>query len=113
VTKSLNRFLAVKADGNLLEAIGDISDNCVNFTDDSALQKQTLTAPSKWMGVNFICDMGNTLRNVIGTGSTDGLNTVTVTGPSGTHRYSLIYTDHSGRPNDETLVTVIRTFRAL
>jgi hypothetical protein len=110
---AFNRLLPLEAQDDRIVPVGDISENCVNFTDDATIQPSTLTAPSKWAGVNFICDMGNKFRNVIGISSAEGLNYVTVGGARGSHRYTFVYTDHGARPSESVFLAMIRSFQAL
>lgn len=112
--QAFNRLQPVKADADGLVLAGDVSENCVNFTDRKNTNKQTGAAPAKWSGIDFFCDMGNSARNVIGTGSSDGINFVQVTGESGkTHRFLLAYTDHSAEPDNNVFTDIIDSFRAL
>src|SRR5690606_6250345 len=74
---AVNRMLPVKANGNKVEALSTVSDNCANFTDSKTTNVQTGVAPSKWSAINFWCDMANYQRNVTGTSSPEGINTVT------------------------------------
>lgn len=85
-----------------------VSGNCTTFTDTSRLDRQTGIAPARWQNVDFLCDMGNFNRGVVGTESTEGVNTVTVTGPTtGTHKVFIRYTDSSVSPDYSTLYSII------
>jgi hypothetical protein len=65
-----------------------------------------------WQDVKFICDIPNSLRNVTGIGSKEGINIVTITGPTkGKHTYFLAYTDSSAHPEDKTFPAILRSFR--
>lgn len=109
---AVNRLLPVHGNGDQL-AVGDsISDNCTSFTDNSQVDKKTGTALAKWSGVNFYCDAANYERNVIGTGSPEAINSVTLKGKqSGGHRYFFVYTDNSAEPDDTLLTTMLDSFR--
>ena len=116
VTRAVNRELAITAQGDTI-LVGDISENCATFTKggtqnvhEAALLKET---PAKWNTVDFICDLPRVSDNVVGTGSTEGVNTVTLTGPlKGTHKYFFMYTEHSSQANYEILSNALRSFKA-
>jgi hypothetical protein len=114
--KALNRLVPLTAQGNMVSA-GDVSDNCSTFTAGGTLvnpdfQKLSPT-PAKYQKVDFICNLPNPHENEIGTGSTEGLNAVTITGPSkGPHKYFFLYTDHNVQPNYMIFTEVLRSFRA-
>lgn len=113
-TLAVNRLLPVQISGDTLETTGMVSDNCVNFTDRSTESADTGTAPAKWGGVNFICDMANYERDVVAIGSTAGINTVSLTGPkTGTHRALLVYTDNSISPDFSVLTSIVQSFQIL
>lgn len=115
-TLPVNRELAVTAQGNAI-MVGDISENCATFTKggtlnvhEAALLKET---PAKWNTVDFICDLPRVNDNEVGTGSTDGVNTLTLTGPTkGPHKYFFLYTEHSSQANYEILNNALRSFKA-
>lgn len=108
---AVNRLLPVQAAGNQLDVTAATSDNCVNFTDKTSDSTATGRAASKWGGVNFLCDMGNYERDVVGTGSTEGLNQVTLVGPtSGRHRILLVYADNNTSPDYAIFVAIVKSF---
>jgi hypothetical protein len=77
------------------------------------LSSSAKPTPGKWQGVNFICDLPNYLREVAGTGSADGINMVSVTGPAGgKHAYFFTYTDHTVQPDFSIFRTIISSFQA-
>jgi hypothetical protein len=110
---AVNRMVPLTANGAGVQTIGGVSSNCSTFTLASATDPHTGIAPSKWDGIDFLCDMGNYVRNVAGTSSAEGVNTVSVAGPSGTHKYFFVYTDHSGEPNFDTFTQALQSFQAL
>lgn len=110
---AVNRMLPLVANGTGLQAMGGVSNNCSTFTLASATNPQTGVAPSKWDGIDFLCDMANYLRDIVGTSSAEGINSVTVSGPSGSHKYFFVYTDHSGEPEYDTFTQALQSFQAL
>jgi hypothetical protein len=107
---AVNRVLVVSPAGPGLQ-YGTVSDNCVNFTRPSGKDPGSEVAAGKWQGTNFICDLGNYERDLIGITSTDGLNDVTLTGPNaGTHQVFIDYTDNSINPDYSTLYNILSSF---
>jgi hypothetical protein len=114
INLAVNRLLPVQASNDQLETIGSVSDNCTDFTTPTAQSAITGTLAAKWDGVDFICDVGNYERDVVATGSTEGINTVTLTGPStGTHGVLLVYTDNSADPDYSIFTTIVESFQLL
>lgn len=109
---AVNRMLPIQADGNKIDVLNAVSDNCAGFTGTSDKSSQTGTASAKWSGVNFICDMGNKTRNVTGTSSPKGVNDVTITGHNGTHQYFFVYTDNSSSPDYSIFTSALTSFSA-
>lgn len=115
-TFAVNRLLPVSAQGNTI-ALGEISENCATFTPggtlnvyDAAKLKET---PAKWNKVDFICDLPRVNDNEVGTGSPEGINTITLTGPSlATHKYFFVFTDHNNQANYEIFYNALRSFKA-
>lgn len=115
-TLPVNRLLPLSAQGNSL-SLGEISENCATFTqggtlnvNDAAKLKET---PAKWNKVDFICDLPRVNDNEVGTGSTEGINTITLTGPSlMTHKYFFMFTDHNIQSNYEIFFNALRSFKA-
>lgn len=109
---AVNRLLPVSPSGARLEMSGTVSDNCVNFTDKTAKVAASGTAPAKWDGVSFICDMGNYERDVVAIGSDEGINAVTLAGPAaGRQRVLLVYTDNNVSPDYSIFTAIVRSFR--
>lgn len=107
----VNRALAIKANGSQLLLDSDVSDNCASFTGPVAGQPAIAT-PGKWQGVDFLCDLGNYIRDVVGTSSPEGPNTVTLTGASGPHHFFFAYTDNNASADYTIFTTALKTFRA-
>ena len=115
-TYPVNRELPLNVSGNQI-TYDDLSDNCANFTPGGTLDTgqavKLKPAPSVWHGVNFICNLPQVVDNQIGTGSTAGVNTVTITGPTkGTHNYFFLYIDRNVQPDYTILYSALQSFRA-
>lgn len=107
----INKLLPITAEGHEL-SIGDVSGNCSAFTKNN-VDRSDLYEPAKWQGIDFLCDIAREIDNQIGTGSTDGINTLFVTGPKqGRHAYFFLYTDRNIHPNNSIFLNVLRSFRA-
>ena len=115
----VNYLLPVTSLGNNLE-LGTISDNCVNFTPGASptsdrptytpLAKASLL--SKWQQVNFLCDNANVSHQVVGVGSKEGINSVTLSGPlKGSHKFFLVYSDSNFIPDFSIFSTILATFQ--
>ena len=101
----VNRSLPVEAAGDRLTAT-TVSDNCASFTGDKV--PGSPVTPAKWMGIDFLCDLANYERNVIGTSSPGAINSVTLTGQTaGTQKLFFTYTDNSAEPDYEIFTNAL------
>jgi hypothetical protein len=107
---AVNRVLPIQANGARLVLLGQVSDNCITFTEGA---KQTAAASmlAKWRGVKFLCDTANHERNVTGTSSPTGIDDVTLAG-SGKHSFFFVYTDNSATPDYDLFTNIITSFQA-
>ncbi|HET9174701.1 MAG TPA: hypothetical protein VFN56_05505 [Candidatus Saccharimonadales bacterium] len=111
-TLGVNRAVMVQASGDKLAVTGDVSDNCAGFTSATA-GAPSISSPAKWQGLDFLCDLGNYERDVVGTVSSDGINTVVLTGAtSGAHHYFFTYTDNNIQPDFSPFLSALQTFQA-
>lgn len=111
-TMPVNHLQPVSGQGSRLSLDGSVSENCVNFTDETATSRRTGQAPAKWSGVSFYCDTGNYSRDVVGTGSKSGTNSVKLTGStSGSHKFFFIYTDNSASADYSIFQNILQSFR--
>ncbi len=108
-----NRALIVSGQGDHLNIEGTASDNCSKYTKKQPTSTSQVSSVAKWQGVDFLCDLGNTSRDVIGTSSTDGLNTVNLTSPStgATHKFLFSYTNHSVNPDYTVFYQALKSLR--
>lgn len=109
---AINRLLPVTARSNRMEVGQEVSENCTEFTGKIKVGETTGQVPAKWSGINFQCDVGNYLRDVVGTGSKNGSNAVTLDGAAaGPHRFFFVYTDNTSQPDYEIFVKMLESFR--
>lgn len=117
---AVNYLLPVAAEGSGLK-LGTQSDNCVNFTKgatpdttvDKSVPISVETIPSRWELVDFVCQNSRVSHRVVGTGSTEGINTVFITGPTGgRHAYFFVYNDDNYRPDFSIFKRALASFRA-
>lgn len=105
----VNRVLPVQGNGNQIVPTS-VSDNCATFTGNKV--PGSPQTPAKWSGVNFLCDLGNYERDVVGTSSSDGINVVKVAGTAtGTHRVFFAYTDNGPTPNFTIFTDAVQSYR--
>lgn len=109
--QAFNRIVPVYVDSNRIIVSGPISDNCTTFTDphDTATTK---TMPAKWQGANFLCDIANAPRNVVGVAvvnkQTPGVELTGATG--GRRTYMFVYIDATIQPDHEVLDAALASF---
>lgn len=112
VNLAVNRVLVVQSEDTQLSLDGTVSDNCATFTTNAPLPNSP-AALAKWNGVNFYCDKSNQARDVVGTSSLDGINTVIFknlnTGVS--HKFFMTYIDDSIDPDYTPYYNALESFR--
>jgi len=110
---SVNRALIVNGEVNHLSLEGGASDNCAQYTKPVHTTPNQVGVQAKWQGVDFLCDQGNTQRDVIGTSSTDGVNTVILlnqtTGKK--HKFFFTYSDYSQNPDYTIFYNALQSVR--
>ncbi len=108
VNMAINKAIVVSASGDGL-AYDAVSDNCTTYT-GPLKAGQTGNLPAKWQGTDFICDMGNFQRAVVGTVSKDGINFVNINGPTiGQHKVFFTYTDNNNNPDYSVFYDILRS----
>lgn len=108
VNMAINKAIVVSASGDGL-SYDAVSDNCTTYT-GPLKQGQTGNLPAKWQGIDFLCDMGNYQRAVVGTVSKDGINRISVTGPTiGQHKVFFTYTDNNNNPDYSVFYDILRS----
>lgn len=107
----VNRVIVVDSvDGALLHDV--VSDNCTTFTDSSKKNPQTGIGVAKWQEIEFLCDMGNAARAVVGTISDDGKNMVSVTAATGkVYKVFIAYTDNNINPDYNVFYDILGSLK--
>lgn len=108
---AFNRMLPIVVSGNTLTH-GQMSANCKEYTTtkEGPIYEPV---PSRWQGIDFLCDIPKWLQNNIGVGSEGVKNSINVKGLNkGEHKYMFVYTDHNIQPDYSILYEVINTFQA-
>ncbi|MDL2363316.1 MAG: hypothetical protein QFB86_02970 [Patescibacteria group bacterium] len=110
---TVNRALVVAGEGDHLTLNGEVSDDCTTFTKNIATTNNRVSVPAKWMGIDFLCDGFTQDRNVTGTSSSDGLNTVILRNPGTgqSHKFFFMYTTHSKNPDYTTFYAALRSLK--
>lgn len=115
-TKSVNRLLPVSPDASKGLTTGDVSPSCHTFTQGgsqlAAQAQQLADAPAKYQNIDFICNRARITANEVGTSSTEGVNTVTIKGSAGSHKYFFLFTDNNIQPNFTIFTDALRSFKA-
>lgn len=108
---AVNAELHVQGNGRGINVLGDVSPNCISYT-KAPHGAGTSSVPSKWQNIPFLCDTGNYERDVVGTVSPDGLNTINFKGTNGvTHHFFIVYTDSSYIPDYRLFQAILKTFQ--
>lgn len=107
---AVNRALPVQASGERFMLEGDVSDNCINFTNRQPNDPEKI--PAKWQGTDFICDAANRFRNVVGIAGAGAPQGVVLTGATvGKHAIYITYTDSSANFSAYDFNEMIKSFR--
>lgn len=110
---AVNRLLKVTADGSGIRVDGDVSDNCFNFVGSGVHTPGEQPRRAQWNKLPFICDLANYQRDVVGTISADGLNSVKLKGSGGgQQRFFFVYTDSSYVPDYGIFTAALESFQA-
>lgn len=109
---AVNRVLIVRGENANVVTEGSASDNCSQYTLGGTSSQYGVGAPAKWQNVEFVCDQGNKQRDIIGTSSLDGINTVILKGPtSGQHKYFFTYSNYNvANPDYSPFYDALRSF---
>ncbi len=109
---AFNKILPVIIESNKIVVTGSVSENCVEFTgpkgNPAAAGVDKLAA--KWQGVDFLCDMGNYTRNVVGVGTTATSHNLILASPSSKHTFYFKYIDHNSNPDYQILENALESF---
>ena len=106
---AVNKEVALRSQGDVLSH-GEVSENCLTFA-GTTTTSSALTIPTTWQGVNFLCDNDNKTRNVVGTGSPNSVNAITLKGQSGaSHQFFYVYTDNNYTPDYAIFYHMLESF---
>lgn len=109
---AFNRLLPVIIENNKIVVTGSVSENCIEFTGPQG-NPQGAGVPAlaaKWQGVDFLCDMSNYTRNVVGVGTVASKHNITLTGATaGQHIFYFKYIDHNISPDYQILEKVLES----
>lgn len=106
--KAVNKAVAVRSEGATLTH-GEVSTNCTEFTAPAVPKR--LAVPAKWDGVDFLCDMDVTTRNVVGTSSPGAINRVELTNVGFTkHNFFFVYEDNNNTPEYNIFYDMLESF---
>ncbi len=110
---AVNRVLVVAGNEGRLSLDGAASDNCLTFTKNDTSNSYQVGAAARWQGVSFWCDQDNVQRDVVGTSSTDGINTVILSSQQSktTHKFFFTYTDYAINPDYSVFYNALNSLR--
>lgn len=109
---AVNRALIVEGEVDHLKLDDPASDHCQNFTRTGTGDYGQIGFLAKWLGVTFLCDSNNPVRDVIGTSSTDGVNTVVLRTSQGvSHKFFFTYTDAQLQPDYSVFYNALQSFQ--
>lgn len=107
---AVNRVIAVDPNGAGINVNGTVSANCSTFTGNGVHTPGEGPAPGLWNNLPFICDLANYERDVVGTVSSQGINSLTLSGASGPHRFFFVYTDSSYVADYDIFTAALQSF---
>ncbi len=113
VNFAVNRVLIVEGQTDRLQVDSSTSENCSTFTRGLTPQPGQVGVPAKWQSINFLCDQFNQHRDVIGTSSSDGVNTVLLKNQSTgvIHKFFFTYTNQVFNPDYSAFYATLQSFR--
>lgn len=111
---AFNRMYPVTVQSNRILPAGPVSDNCTAFTGsqgrDNAPDPRVPQIQTSWQDVSFWCDMSNYRRNVVGVGTVNAKEGVTLVSTSGVrHNFLIVYTDHNFNPDYNLLQNALKS----
>jgi cytochrome c-type biogenesis protein CcmE len=110
---AVNKALVINGQTNHIELTGQVSDNCIKYTIDGNTQvvNGLQGVRAKWQNVDFLCNRATTTRDVTGTSSTDGINTVILKKADGSsHKFFFTYSANQIDPNYTIFYNALSTF---
>ncbi len=105
----INKAVTVSARANEIDH-DVVSENCANYTGAAQKNLKIANAPAKWQNIDFLCDLANSSRPIVGTISTDGMNFLKVKGATiGERRVFITYGDFNINPNYITFYDILES----
>lgn len=110
---AVNRVITVEAAPSGLRVSSAVSDNCSTFTKNISPVPNRVGAPARWQGIDFLCDQANPERDVIGTSSKDGINTVALRNAATgqTNKFFFTYTNYDISPDYSAFTAALSSFK--
>lgn len=110
---AVNRVLVVEAKGDHLQVDGPVSDICSRFTKMQPTTGTDSSVPAKWLDVSFLCDSSHKQPEIIGTSSSDGINTVKLAKQANSlsHTFFFTYLVPSTNSNFDVFYSALKSFR--
>lgn len=106
----VNKAITVSARTNQIDH-DVVSENCANYTGENK-GPVTTNSPAKWQNIDFLCDLANSSRPIVGTISIDGMNFLKVKGATiGERRVFITYGDFNINPNYVTFYGILESIR--
>jgi hypothetical protein len=110
---AFNKLLPVIIENNKIVVTGSVSENCIEFTGPQGNPRGAGvdSLPAKWQGVDFLCDLSNYTRNVVGVGTVAAKHNIVLNGPTaGQHTFYFKYIDHNISPDYQILEKALQSF---
>jgi hypothetical protein len=109
---AVNRTLIVEGEVDHIKLDDPVSDHCERFTRTGTGDYGQVGFLAKWLDVTFLCDPNNPLRDIIGTSSADGVNTVVLrTGAGVSHQFFFTYRDQQLQPDYSVFYNALQSFQ--
>jgi hypothetical protein len=112
---AVNKLVPVQVVNNRILP-GQVSGQCNEFNTSqyqsgAKVKNAVESAPAKWQEANFNCDLGNFLRNVVGTAMVGGDYKTKLKAKDGSeHTFFFVYTDHTINPDVQIMTQAIQSF---
>ena len=111
VTFPIDRLVVVAGEGSKLSVARAVSPACTTLPAGAVTGKSSVS--TTWQGIRFLCFRGQRAEAVVGTGSGEAINTVTLKSPkTGTpHSFFFTYVTFSGTPDYTVFYDALASLR--